>query len=148
MYKKYTTWIDKNRAFYQQHKTLLHPWLTQSREDDHWKGAMRKFEWQVPENIIGNLDQLLWSCRGSGIRVKNIDYVPTLVAINHTPVYGPLNRKLVPQELLKLQSFPEDFKYDEKSIYKQVGNAVNVEVIYRSAMFLIQDQPLFEAISN
>ena len=59
------------------------------------------------------------------------------------PVYGPESRKLSPRELLRLQSFPDTFQYNEKNIYKQVGNSVNVRMIERCARFLIDDEPLF-----
>jgi len=63
--------------------------------------------------------------------------------MSHIPVYGPLNRKLIPRELLRLQSFPDTFKYNEKSILKQVGNAVNVEMVKRCTEFLLSNQTLF-----
>jgi site-specific DNA-cytosine methylase len=58
-------------------------------------------------------------------------------------VYGPESRKLTPRELLRLQSFPDTFQYNEKNIYKQVGNSVNVRMIECCARFLIDDEPLF-----
>jgi DNA (cytosine-5)-methyltransferase 1 len=90
------------------------------------------------------MDKVLWTARGSGIRVKRPDYAPTLVALSQVPVYGPESRRLSPRELLRLQSFPDSFKYDEKAIYKQVGNAVNVKMIERCARFLILSESLFE----
>jgi DNA (cytosine-5)-methyltransferase 1 len=144
-YKKYTSWIDKNRRFYESHKEALEPWLTKSRENEHWIGAVRKFEWQAgdlktPEDTLKNY---LWSSRGSGIRVKQCDYIPTLVAMAMIPVYGPESRKLTPRELLRCQSFPDTFQFNEKSIYKQVGNAVNVTMIERCARFLMFNESLF-----
>ena len=42
-----------------------------------------------------SLDSLLWSPRGSGIRVKSTNYSPTLVAMaSMIPIYGPLNDNL------------------------------------------------------
>ena len=143
-YVKYTGWIDKNREFYQTHKAFLGPWLLQARMDEHWVGAVRKFEWQAgdvkPED---GMHTVLWSARGSGIRVKRCDYIPTLVAMSMVPVYGPESRKLTARELLRLQSFPDTFKFHEKKIYKQVGNAVNVKMIEHCAKFLIQGESLF-----
>jgi DNA (cytosine-5)-methyltransferase 1 len=88
------------------------------------------------------MNTVLWTARPSGIRVKKADYIPTLVAMNTTPVYGKESRKLSPRELLRLQSFPDTFQYDEKTIYKQLGNAVNVEMIERCARFLIFGEKL------
>ena len=147
-YKKYKNWIDKNRLFFKENFIKLNDWLLTSRKNPFWKGSVRKMEWQVKKDLINNLnnlnnlDDLLWSVRGSGIRIKNIDYIPTLVAMNQTPIYGPYNRKLVPYELLKLQSFNDDFKFNNKYIYKQIGNSVNVDMIYNSVNFLINNVKL------
>ena len=143
-YKKYKVCIDKNLLFYTENKTILDPWLKTSREVKTWLGAVRKFEWQAgEENSDDGMHTLLWTSRGSGIRAKRPDYIPTLVAMSMIPVYGPESRKLTPKELLRLQSFPDTFEYIEKDIYKQLGNAVNVKMIKKCAQFLINDAPLF-----
>lgn len=143
-YAKYTSWIDKNQCFYKTNITILETWLVTSRQNANWFGAVRKFEWQAGNlNETNNsLDKCLWSARGSGIRVKKCDYIPTLVAMSMIPIYGPKNRKLTPRELLRLQSFPDTFMYDSKTIHKQVGNAVNVKMIEQCARFLLFDEPL------
>lgn len=143
-YKKYTSWIDKNRKFYSDNKTILEKWLNESRENENWFGAVRKFEWQAGDLLQNDgMSNVLWSARGSGIRVKRPNYIPTLVAMSMIPVYGPESRKLSPKELLRLQSFPDTFYYNEKTIYKQVGNAVNVKMIEKCARFLILNEYLF-----
>lgn len=143
-YVKYTNWIDKNREFYNTHKAALQEWLMTSRTNKLWVGAVRKFEWQAGELLKEDgMHNVLWTARGSGIRVKRCDYIPTLVAMSMIPVYGPQSRTLSPRELLRLQSFPDTFKYDEKNIYKQIGNAVNVTMVERCARFLIYGEPLF-----
>ena len=143
-YIKYTSWIDKNRDFYNTHKPVLEPWLITSRNNKNWIGAVRKFEWQAGELMPDDgMHTVLWSARGSGIRVKRCNYIPTLVAMSMIPVYGPESRKLSPRELLRLQSFPDTFQFHEKTIYKQVGNAVNVKMIEKCARFLIMNESLF-----
>jgi DNA (cytosine-5)-methyltransferase 1 len=143
-YKKYQNWIDKNRKFYNDNKHILENWLVTSRKNENWFGAVRKFEWQAG-NLMPNdsMKTVLWSARGSGIRVKRCDYIPTLVAMSMIPVYGPESRKLSPRELLRLQSFPDTFKFEEKSVYKQVGNSVNVKMIEQCGRFLILNENLF-----
>ena len=136
-YVKYTSWIDKNKYFYEEHKKILEPWLLDARKNKLWFGAVRKFEWQA-QNENG-LDEVLWTPRSSGVRCKKIDYVPTLVAINTCPVYGPLHRTLTHRELLRLQSFPDTFQFENTHINKQVGNAVNVKMIEYCANFLIKN---------
>jgi hypothetical protein len=79
-------------------------------------GAVRKFEWQAGDLLeTDGMNNVLWTARGSGIRVKRLDYIPTLVAMSMIPVYGPESRKLSPKELLRLQSFPT-LDYNEKYI--------------------------------
>ena len=137
-YIKYKSWIDKNRKFFIDNKNTLSNWLHTSRNNKNWVGAVRKFEWQAGELKSGDsMNSVLWSSRGSGIRVKRCDYIPTLVAMAMTPIYGPESRRLSPRELLRLQSFPDDFEFEEKTIYKQVGNSVNVKMIECCANFLI-----------
>jgi len=137
-YEKYTNWIDNNQNFFKKNKKVLEPWLKKSRKNELWKGAVRKFEWQAGDRREGDsMNTVLWSARGSGIRTKRTDYIPTLVAISQIPVYGPESRTLSPRELLRLQSFPDSFEYDETSIFKQVGNAVNVKMIKECARFVM-----------
>jgi DNA (cytosine-5)-methyltransferase 1 len=143
MYIKYKAWIDKNRKFYNSNKAVLEEWLMNSRANKNWFGSVRKFEWQAGDLLADDsMRNVLWSARGSGIRVKRCDYIPTLVAMAMIPVYGPESRKLTPRELLRLQSFPDTFQFNEKNIYKQVGNSVNVKMIERCARFLIDDEEL------
>jgi len=137
-YTKYKNWIDKNRAFYKKNKKLLKHWLISSRKLPEWLGAVRKLEWQAGDlKPSDSMKNIMWTSRGSGIRTKRLDYVPTLVAMNTTPIYGPESRYLTPRELCRLQSFPETFKFNKKTIYKQLGNAVNVKMIQYACDFLI-----------
>lgn len=145
MYNKYKSWIDKNREFYNKNQGVLQPWLNESRLCGNWVGAVRKLEWQAGDLLENDsMNNVLWTARASGIRVKRPNYIPTLVAMNTTPVYGKESRKLSPRELLRLQSFDDKtFQFDEKCIYKQIGNAVNVRMIERCARFLISGENLF-----
>ena len=51
---------------------------------------------------------------------------------------------MTPRELLRLQSFPDSFEFEEKHVYRQVGNAVNVKMVERCARFLVMGEPLLE----
>jgi DNA (cytosine-5)-methyltransferase 1 len=141
-YKKYTNWIDKNQEFYVTNKKLLERWLEVSRGKKLWQGAVRKMEWQTGENNL-NMREVLWSARGSGVRIKKCNYSPTLVAMGSMiPIYGPESRFLTKRECARLQSFPDDYIIDEKNAYKQFGNAVNVVMIERAARFMIKGEDL------
>ena len=144
-YIKYKKWIDDNREFYETNKAFLEPWLLKSRKEPLWAGAVRKMEWQTGDNDL-TMNQVLWSPRGSGVRIKKTDYSPTLVAMaSMIPIYGPKSRMLTPRECARLQSFPEDYIIhpDDRISYKQFGNAVNVKMIEQSARFLINNESLF-----
>ena len=144
-YLKYKNWIDKNREFYNNNKAVLQPWLEASRKKKLWTGAVRKMEWQVNGDF--NMKEVLWSPRGSGVRIKNTNYSPTLVAMTSMiPIYGPKSRMLTPRECLRLQSFPDSFKKstDDNTTYKQAGNAVNIKVVEACARFLILGEALFK----
>ena len=56
---------------------------------------------------------------------------------NNVPIIQTENgiRKLTPQECLKMQGFPEDFKQvvSNCQLYKQAGNSVSVPVVKRIA---------------
>ena len=102
-------------------------------------------EWQTGRDNL-TMDNILWSPRGSGVRIKNIDYSPTLVAMaSQIPIYGPKSRYLTPRECARLQSFPDDYILHnvDKIAYSQFGNAVNVKMIEQCARFLILEEPLF-----
>lgn len=144
-YNKYKNWIDKNRDFYTNNKGILNDWLVESRKQIVWTGAVRKMEWQTGKNKL-NMKDVLWSPRGSGIRIKNTNYSPTLVAMSSMiPIYGPKSRYLTPRECARLQSFPDSYKIHptDKTAYKQFGNAVNVIMIEKCARFLIHKESLF-----
>lgn len=139
-YTKYKKWIDRNREFWNKNINILRPWLTESRKNKLWIGAVRKFEWQVGSfSVNESLSKYLWSSRSSGIRVKKINYSPTVVAISNTPIYGIESRYLTPREICRLQSFPETFKLHEKDSisYKQLGNSVNVVCIKKMTKYML-----------
>ncbi len=137
--------IDQNKNFYKSYYETLQPWLEKSRKEKLWIGAVRKFEWQTGDDTL-NMNKILWSPRGSGVRCKKLNYSPTLVAMaSMIPVYGPESRFLTPRECARLQSFPDSYKIHEndKIAYKQFGNAVNVKLIEKCARFLILNENLF-----
>ena len=145
-YIKYKKCIDKNREFYKKYYSFLNPWLVNSRKYKLWIGAVRKMEWQTGTDNL-NMKEVLWSPRGSGVRIKKINYTPTLVAMaSMIPIYGPKSRYLTPRECARLQSFPESYilDTDDKRSYSQFGNAVNVKMIEKCARFLILNESLLE----
>jgi len=123
--------ILKNRKLYDDNKEKIDVWKEKYKPHLYIK-TFQKFEWQVGDDIDSVFEGYI-QFRPSGIRVKRPDEVlPTLVAMVHTPIIGNKKRYITPREAARLQSFPENFKFDSvgEDIYRLLGNAVNVEVIF------------------
>ncbi|MDY0278378.1 MAG: DNA cytosine methyltransferase [Acholeplasma sp.] len=122
--------ILKNRELYTENKVMIDKWKNEYDINSFIK-THRKFEWQAGKSI-GSVYEGLIQFRPSGIRVKKPDFAPTLVAMAHIPIVGKFKRYITPKEAARLQSLPEDFNFDSvgDDIYRLLGNAVNVDVIY------------------
>ena len=133
--------INKNVSFYESHQKALEKWLKKWNNLEDFPPSRRKFEWQA-QNA-----ETLWECimhlRPSGIRAKRSTYVPALVAITQTSIVGKNRnnkRRLTVREGARLQGFPEWFNfYDQKDSvsFKQLGNAVNIGVIFQVMKALV-----------
>ena len=125
--------IIKNKDLYFRNKKHIDKW---AKKHNYLKGltpTQRKFEWQAGEKIESVWDGII-QFRPSGVRVKRPTESPTLVAMVHVPIIGKYKRYLTIKEAAKLQSFPSGYNFNNESdfnAYKQLGNAVNVEVIYQ-----------------
>lgn len=152
--------LDKNENFYKAHKAVLDSWLAKYGSLQDFPPSRRKFEWQAQDA------KTLWECimhfRPSGIRAKKHTYVPALVAITQTSIVGKskrYKRRLSVREAARLQGFPDWFEFfgqKDSASYKQLGNAVNIGVIYQVVKALcvrdyddLADTPeLLQAIST
>ncbi len=123
--------ILKNRKLYKENKKFIDKWLIQYNIRSYIP-TYRKFEWQV-SNKIDDIYKGIIQFRPSGIRVKQPTECPTLVAMVQVPIIGRYKRRITINEARKLQSFPENYDFSSENrfnAYKQLGNAVNVDVIY------------------
>lgn len=122
--------IEKNRKLYLENKPFIDSWLKKYEIRKKYKPTMRKFEWQAGSKMKSVFDGII-QFRTSGIRVKLPTESPSLVAMVHLPIIGKLKRTISVREAARLQSFPDDFLFNESSklAFKQLGNAVNVNVI-------------------
>ena len=132
--------IIKNRQLYEDNKEFIDNWLEKHKHLKDLAPSRRKFEWQAG-NSERDIWKLIFQFRPSGLRVKVGNHFPALVAITQTSILGKRKRKLTPRETARLQSFPDDFKLHpvDSVAYKQLGNAVNVEVIKFLAEKILKD---------
>jgi DNA (cytosine-5)-methyltransferase 1 len=136
-FENYAKWrqdyITKNKPLIEKYKTIWDNWYIKHRDILTKREVYGKLEWQVgkikPNDSIFNY---FIQIRQSGIRVKRVNYFPTLVAISQIPIYGKEKRYITPRECARLQSFPEDFSIPEsdKHAYKQFGNSVNIDNVH------------------
>ena len=122
--------VSKNSAYYRSHRKGINSWRKRHDNLNGIPDSRRKLEWQAQdmESIWDGLIQL----RPSGLRVKKANYVPALVAMNQTSIFGPRKRRLTVREGARLQGFPDAYSFvdqlDTKS-FKQLGNAVSVGTV-------------------
>ena len=131
--------IERNNDLYKRNKDFIDGWLKKYDYLNWCTTVQKKFEWQAGSRIDSIWEGLI-QFRQSGIRVKAPNCFQTLVAMVQIPIIGRYKRRLTPREAARLQSFPESFILDErdKQTYKQLGNAVNVEVIKKCAEKLFE----------
>lgn len=125
-------YLRRNRHFYHMHREFIDSWVKRHDMFNRSK-IMQKFEWNCGEDVT-DIKHGLIQIRQSGVRVKRPDLFPTLVAMTNTPIVWDADmghfRGITPKEAAKLQSFDSDYRFlgSDNQIYKQLGNAVNVEI--------------------
>lgn len=128
-------YIERMREFYKINKKFIDSWVKKHNVTQWGNKKYRKLEWSSgdSDSDLRNGKHLI--IRPSGLRVRNKDYFPTLVASIETPIVFDKNinefRFLTTREVADLQSFPSKMQINknEKEAYKQFGNAVNVDVV-------------------
>lgn len=122
-------YIKESRTFYNKYSEYLDNWK-QKWDVDSYNVRDSKLEWQAGKEIHSIFETII-QFRQTGIRCKRPNYIPTLLAINQTPIIGKLKRRLTPRECARLQSIPDWYILDESDnkAYKQIGNSINVDVI-------------------
>ena len=129
-----------NMKYYLMHKVFIDGWVTKYNMLDkpithqHWLFHHKP---QVKS---------LWECiiqpRANGFIYTQLGICPTLVKSGIPPIIGRYRRHMSAEEYCKLQDFPSDFIPDTnpKNTYKQMGNAVNVNVIKTLASTLLNTE--------
>ncbi len=143
-WKKIMVW--KSREMYNNNHEFIDKWA--ERHKMRTRSLIhQKFEWNASRDCK-SIKEGITQFRQSGVRVKNPDYFPSLVAMNNTPIVWDENAKkyryLSPKESAKLQSFKNDFVFDESDAtsYRQLGNSVNVKLItlFAKQLFLLNKE--------
>ena len=132
--------VRKNNQLYKNNKTFIDSWLKRHDYLSHLTPTMRKMEWQCGESVASAWDAFM-QFRPSGLRIKRPDCAPALVAIVQVPIIGKYRRRMTVREAARLQSFDDRFipNANRHQAYKQLGNAVHVEVIKNCARTLFQE---------
>lgn len=124
--------LRKNADLYDRNRPAIDAWLERHDNLSWLPESRRKLEWQAQDGERDLLKHVL-HLRPSGIRVKRATYLPALVAITQTSVYGPWGRRITPREAARLQGLPDWFDFGgqpDALTYRQLGNGVSVGAAY------------------
>lgn len=125
--------LKNNRNFYLRNRAFVDFWVQKYEMQNRIK-LYKKFEWNCGTDVP-DMKGAIIQIRQSGIRAKRPTFYPSLVAMVNTPIIWDEKkghyRKITTREAANLQSFHKRFKFvgPEKTIYRQLGNSVNVRIL-------------------
>lgn len=125
--------VKNNRNFYLNNRDFIDDWVKKYNMENRIK-LYKKFEWNCGEDV-SDMKGAIIQIRQSGIRAKRPTFYPSLVAMVNTPIIWDNAkqhyRRITIREAANLQSFHKRYKFigQEKTIYQQLGNSVNVRIL-------------------
>lgn len=137
-------YIQYNREFYQENKKYVNEIVKEiSRYPSQ---SWQKLEWNVGDNAR-IITQYILQFRASGIRVKNVDFFPSLVCTStQIPIIGWQNRYISREEGIRLQSLEGiELPQADNPAFRALGNAVNSKIVRLIAEQLIEDTTIHDA---
>ncbi|CAA0207891.1 Cytosine-specific methyltransferase [Tenacibaculum maritimum] len=142
-------YIKNNRNFYKDNKKSISA-STLNKIKKFKAESWKKLEWNTPGTERNYVDKLI-QFRGSGVRVKKNNYLPSLVTVStQVPIIGKYMRYIAPKEGAIVQSLPDDIKLPvtKAASFRVLGNMVNVELVHRVASELLKDHKISESVLN
>ncbi len=130
--------IKDNRLLYKQHNNWISKWMPQILR---FPPSLQKLEWNV-KGGERDIWKYIIQFRASGVRVKQINTSPSLVAMTATqvPIVAWEKRYMTPRECARLQSLGE-LRYLPEAptrAFKALGNAVNADIVEKICEALIK----------
>ena len=148
-------YIEQNRAFYDRNKGWLDDWL---KKVSRFENSHLKMEWNCGKKAKKTIEDKIVQFRASGIRIKLPNFSPALNLVGtQVPIlpWVPLpedtvkegepakGRYMTVREAAKLQGMQDlkfsndDFALSQCRCYEALGNAVNVDIVYKIAKLLL-----------
>lgn len=149
--KAFPSWkrnyIRQNRDFYNDNKKHINGVVAEIAK--YPSQSWQKLEWNVG-NGERKLENYILQFRASGIRVKKVDFFPSLVCTStQIPIIGWQKRYITREEGLKLQSLEGILlPKNDNAVFKALGNAVNSKIVKLIAEKLINEIPNTQKING